>query len=209
MLCDHLNALWFHLSQPWMLLVGRATYPLFAYAVACALLRADAARAARYIVRLLVLAALVQPVYQLCADWPTANVIFTLAAGAAFAAVAERARPWHMYLLFAAGALSMFFLPNRLEFGLAGALLPAAILLALRGEKFSGLFLLLLLFALNPLRHLVGLPLLGLAAAGLPLLVLGIARDLPQDGRWLPKYALHVFYPGHIFLLWLTARLFF
>jgi hypothetical protein len=112
-----------------------------------------------------------------------------------------------------------------MEFGLAGAALPAAILLALQGRVFAWPFLLALLAAINAagwgqaafnppqgmsLQAL--LPVWGMMAAFAivpPLAMLFMARDLPQDGRWLPKYALHVFYPLHMIVLWALGLLFF
>jgi hypothetical protein len=39
--------------------------------------------------------------------------------------------------------------------------------------------------------------------------VVDMAQRLPQAGRFLPKYALHVFYPAHLALLKLLGMAFF
>jgi hypothetical protein len=104
-------------------------------------------------------------------------------------------------------------LPAPFEFGLVGVMLPSAIVLALRGQKSVYPFLLALLFFINagdmlePLRHGVNLNvwlamfLIGVASTVLPLLVLDAAKNFKQDGRLLPKYALHIFYPAHLVIL--------
>jgi hypothetical protein len=220
MVIDHMNEIWFGAELFTMYLLGRAAFPLFCYAVAAAVMKKDRRGAGIYAARLLILGALVQPFYQPALGAATGNVIFTLAAGAAFAAFTSRARPWQIYTLYAAAALSML-LPLAVEFGLAGIMLPSAIVLALRGQKGVYPFLILLLFSINAGGLLEVLQkgisrdawmaclVIGLASALLPWLVLSIARDLKQSGRYLSKYSLHVFYPGHLVLLKALGLVFF
>ncbi|MCE9506964.1 MAG: conjugal transfer protein TraX [Alphaproteobacteria bacterium] len=212
MVIDHMNAIWFGEAFFPLHLLGRASFPLFCYAVAAAVMKKDAGGAGRYAAKLLVLGALVQPFYQLALGLETGNVVFTLAAGAALAAFSSRVRPWQIYALYIVAALSML-LPTALEFGLAGIMLPSAIVLALRGQRSVYPFLILLLFSANmgglleTLRQGMGgnvwiaYSAVGLASTLLPWLVLSIAKDLKPSGRYLPKYALHVFYPAHLLLL--------
>jgi hypothetical protein len=220
MVIDHMNAIWFGAAFFPVYLLGRAAFPLFCYAVAVAVMKKDPGGAARYAAKLLVLGALVQPFYQLALGAETGNVVFTLAAGAAIAAFSSRARSWQIYALYVVAALSML-LPIAVEFGLAGIMLPSAIVLALRGQRSVYPFLILLLFSINTggmletLRQGMGGNVwiaylaVGLAGTLLPWLVLSIARDLKQSGRYLSKYSLHVFYPAHLLLLKALGAVFF
>jgi hypothetical protein len=225
MVIDHMNAIWFDDSSAVMEFIGRGTFPLFCYAMAMALLkikegplpleeRKKAVR--RYLKRLFIFALVTQPFYFYALGGDTVNVIFTLALGVVFAALSFRVRPWHMYLLYAAAMLSMLWvLP--IEFGLTGVMLPSAIVLAMRGEKGARPFLFLLLMMINAGGLLEGLhlhgglviwsfvALNGLFSAFLPWAVLNVARKLAQRGRFLPKYALYIFYPAHMTLLKLLA----
>lgn len=220
MVIDHINLLWFDHAVLPMFLIGRGTFPLFCYAVAVAVMKAGPAGPRRYAGRLLLAAVVAQPFYYFSVGGGMANVIFTLAAGSLLAGLSGRLRPWQMYAIYSIALASMMWkLP--LEFGLAGVALPSALLLALRGQKSVYPFLLLLLFFVNMggfLEALIQGPVLsfaatfiivGLAAAFLPLMVLDAARYMKQAGRLLPKYALHVFYPGHLVLLKITGLFFF
>ena len=148
------------------------------------------------------------------------NVIFTLVAGVVFAALSYRAKLWQMYALYVLALVSMLWvLP--VEFGLAGMMLPSAIVLVQRGHKSAWPFLILLVFFINAGGMLVGIrahagaeawtfvALNGLFSSILPWLVVDMARRLPQKGRFLPKYALHVFYPAHLVILKLLGMVFF
>ncbi len=218
MVVDHVAAMWLHRAWPALDAIGRVSFPLFAFAAAVAAVRApDAEARSRGVGRLLLLAVAVEPVARACRpDLPQANVLFTLAVGTALAAVWPSFGPVPRGLLALAAAASTAF-PPTLEFGLAGALLPAALAGVLRGDRGSAPLLAILVPCLN-LGHLwwvatAGPP--GLAGevalrglrdaavvASAPLLVLhACARAFPGEGRLLPKYFLHVFYPAHLVLL--------
>ncbi len=229
MVIDHINAIWLHHGEMLMGLVGRGTFPLFCYAVAAAVLKVKNSSlppeerkksVRRYLIRLLVLALAAQPFYFFALGGNTVNVIFTLALGIVFAALSFRARLWQMYALYTAALFSMLWtLP--LEFGLAGVMLPSAIVLVQRGYRSAWPFLILLLLFINAGGALEGLeahvsPLVwayvalnGLFSSVLPWLVLDTANRLQQRGRFLPKYALHVFYPAHLAILKLLGLAFF
>jgi len=231
MVIDHTNEICLQHSRLLMEIAGRGTFPLFCYAVAMAILKIrqrDVPLAERkmkmrqYLMRLFVGALIAQPFYYFAfsgdaAGNDTVNVIFTLALGAVFAVVSFRAQLWQMYALYIAAAISMlWFVP--LEFGLAGVMVPSALVLAMRGNKSAYPFLILLLVMMNAAGILPAIQshhasidswvvagLNGLASIILPWLVLDLARALPQTGRWLPKYALYVFYPAHLVILKLIA----
>jgi hypothetical protein len=216
MIVDHVNTLWLHQSVLPMALIGRGTFPLFCYAIAAGVLRTKD-NAKKYMMRLIVLAVISQPFYYFAFGGETLNVIFTLAFGAFFAVLALRVAAWQMYMLYVAALVSMLWvLP--LQFGLAGVMLPSAIILVHRGQKNAWPFLILLLLFINAGGLLEGvhnaaawtmMALNGLASIALPWLVLDAARYMKQTGRFLPKYALHVFYPGHLAALKLLGMAFF
>jgi len=229
MVNDHINAIWLHHSHMVMLLLGRTTFPLFCYAVAVAVWKIDkaaptpearAAKVKRYFSRMMVLALLTQLVYPFSiGDYETVNVIFTLALGALFAEQALRLRPAVMYALFLASVIAMLWV-QPLEFGLAGVMAPAAMLMAMRGDKKALCFTILLLLFVNAGGILEGFTrqipaaawavyaLTGVFSVVMPWFVLEMAAQLRGEGRFLPKYALHVFYPGHMLALRLLGMAF-
>jgi hypothetical protein len=137
------------------------------------------------------------------------DVLFTLAVGAVlFTAL----RPQHLvvqHLVFLAGIAtifsSLFRVREGLDFGLAGMLLPAALGLALEGRRSHVLWLALLLFALNwyPVDNPWKLQPIQVAcfAGAVSILVALTALALKNRARFLPRYALHIFYPGHLLVL--------
>ncbi|MFH1159127.1 MAG: TraX family protein [Pseudomonadota bacterium] len=220
MIVDHVNALWFDHKIFWMLLAGRGTFPLFCYAVAVAVLKTEGRFPARYVTRMFLFAVAAEPFYYFAFGTPDGNVIFTLAAGALAAAFVRRVRLWQMYALYIGAAASML-LPFPVEFGLAGIMLPSAIVLALRGERSVLPFLILLLFSVNMGDFLNEIQkgispaawraffVIGVACVVLPAMALELAGNLRQTGRLLSKYALYVFYPAHLFLLKIIGLAFF
>jgi hypothetical protein len=220
MVVDHVGAIWLHRRWPVMDAVGRVSFPLFAYAAAVAADRAGVG-GARSVARLLLLAITVEPLLRLARpDLHAVNVLFTLALGmalgGAWSSLDARARA-----LGVAGALGAAVFPQSVEFGLAGVLLPAALVAALRGERGAFLVAAALLPFLNvpPLRWafteaparvqhelLVRVARDAVVVAVVPLAVVHACARLPGDGRLLPRYFLHVFYPAHLLFLWATKQ---
>lgn len=221
MVIDHANAIWLHHSAMLMELMGRGAFPLFAYAVAMAVSKSETGpdkqkKLQKYLTRLLILALVSQPVYYFALGSTTANVLFTLAGGAVMAALSYRLPLWQTYILYVIALVSMLWvLP--LEFGLAGIMLPSAIILAQRGCRGAYPFLFLLMVFMNAGGVLQGVqehvtPLVwGLEALNgffsiiLLWLALDVARSLSQKKRFMTKYALYVFYPAHLLILKLLA----
>lgn len=225
MVIDHINHYWFKGEIFEMLLLGRAVFPLFCYAVVMAMLRAPQ-KTGQYLYSLLFLGLLSEPLIQLARPDSPLNVIFTLALGVFVADIARRAKDWQLILGFAVAAVLTVAIKMPLEFSLAGVALPAAMMLVMQGKSRFIPPLLLLLFTMNigganeAMREKPGLDmlspdmiftalLLGFCATALPYILLLAARDLPQTGRWLSKYSLHVFYPVHQLLLWSLGLHFF
>lgn len=226
MVIDHANKLWFGEDYLGMFLVGRGTFPLFCYALAVAMLRKGPEKGPRYGVltygtRLMLFALLSSPITYLAWGVDLANVLFTLAFGAALAGFSWRMKDWQFYLCCITALAACVFHPI-VEYGLCGILLPAAMMMEMRGKTRVRPFLFLLIFMMNingytsgmipmegTLVHLVIFATLSAAGAILiPLFVLDHARKLKQTGRYLPKYALHFFYPLHLIVLILIGKAF-
>ncbi len=222
MVIDHINTTLLSGARPEMFLLGRAVFPLFCYAIAVGLLKAGPAQGPsygfkRYAPRLLLFALLTEPIAQLSRDiGPTGNVLFTLGLGAALAGLSYRLKDWHIALGCLLSVGLMYF-PSPFEFSAAGVMLPTAFLLTLRRHGLGLPCLILLLCAVNMggfqelLRDdsapaMAFAALVALAAIVPPVFIIRMAAALPQDGRYLPKYFLHVFYPLHLLLIGLYGR---
>jgi hypothetical protein len=160
---------------------------------------------------LLLFAIPTQPIY--AAAFPyggnEASVLFTLAAGATLAAALAASGDLVRHGILAAGALAVFLWPSRalsgVDFGLGGILLPAGLTLALLApRRFAG-WAVVLLLGLN--AHTwrpagegpVEKALSDAIVAGLGFIaVVALAWTVRGRPRVLPRYALHLFYPGHL-----------
>jgi hypothetical protein len=208
MVVDHANTVLFEGAYPWMWRLGRIAYPLFAFALAVQVLRrADRGSA---VATLLLAAVAAQPFYAAAFAYGTreANILFTLAAGSVLAQALLRAcDPWRHGVL-AAGFGATLLLPGwtltGVDFGLGGVMLPAALALALARPRSFLPWLPVALFALNWATwkppgetRLLGAGLDALAALAGGAVVVALCGRL-AGRRFLPRYALHGFYPGHL-----------
>ena len=220
MIIDHANYIWFDHKSFLIMIAGRGAFPLFCYAVAVAVLKAEGHIPARYVKRMFIFAVLAEPFHYFAIGNLEGNVIFTLAFGALVAALVHRIKLWQMYMLYI-GAAAFILMPFPIEFGLAGIMLPSAILLALRGERSVLPFLILLLFFVNMWSFINDIHsgispavwltffMMGIACIALPMMALKLGNDVQQTGRLLSKYSLYVFYPAHLFLLKIIELVFF
>lgn len=191
-------------------LIGRAAMPLFCYAVAAAIIRGAGKPMGNYLVWLLVFGVATQPFFAYALGNDHANVLFTLAAGAAIAANIHRISWPLRHAVFLFGLLDVAF-KSAWDFGVTGALLPAVFVLMIRGEKQVWPWVFALLFALNYATEDMsldafaqkwpGYAVLLFFAGVLPWFVVRICRDLPERGRLMPRFFLYYFYPGHLLLL--------
>lgn len=217
MAIDHINYCLLHHQSLEMMLIGRGAFPLFCYALAVAVWRIDPERAPTYALhsygrRMMIFAVLAEPVSYFVRNTGEVNILFTLALGGIFAGVSSKLKDWQLYG-FLLLAIALHFTPHFVEGGTAGIALPAAILAVMQKRKGATVFLLMLLFTVNVdagvfvnsthiISALFAVVLLGICATLLPLATLKVAEFFPADGRCLHKYALHIFYPGHLLILW-------
>ncbi|TXN61968.1 TraX family protein [Methylobacterium sp. WL6] len=212
MVSDHVDTILLdgHAVALWRL--GRIAFPLFCVVSVLHILRG--ADPGRYGLALLALAVPTQAIYAAAFPFGTTegSILFTLAAGIAFATTLERGRPPLRHAALALGLAVVFLAPalakTAVDFGLAGILLPAAILLALREPRAYGAWLVAAIVGLNwhgwhPRGEAASLSALADAATigvGVPLVLLAALR-LRGRPRFLPPYALQAFYPGHLAVL--------
>ncbi len=201
MACDHANKIDFNDMVPWLTIVGRLAFPLFAFILAVNLRRHSHDRK-RYFTRLILWGMIAQPVYHWASGRNDLNILFTLAIGLQLVLAVEElgatpltGRPgaWARLAVTLAASLAA-------DYQLLGPLL----ILVLHGWldnprlELSALSL-LLLGALNlDLRFI--LP----ALAAIPLaLAFALWRPpVPRAGGWL----FYMLYPGHLALLRFLAQ---
>jgi TraX protein len=206
MVVDHVNVIFLeHEANIWWKL-GRIAFPLFCFAVACNLQRGT--RVPEYVGMLLLLGAVSQPIYATALGGDDGNILFTLAVGATILAALRTRSLLLQHAVLAIGVAAIFSpwirARSGLDFGLAGMLFPAAVFMVIEGRRSHVVWLALLLVALNwhhpgPLQFHPWSAALYAGFGSIVVILLAIAfRHRP---RFLPRYALHVFYPGHLLVL--------
>lgn len=220
MVVDHVNIILLDESQPWMFYIGRGAYPLFAFAMAISLNRDKPLDG--YLKRLVAFALLSQPVFVLAFEEYSLNILFTLALGAVVARWYVEQVPWRRYGLLCLAAVYSFLFEDAIDFDLIGMMVPAVLLGVLREERFAWLWAGFTLLALNldmpELFALEGGRIVPMELEAETLLIVAgtvlvpwvsyeLCRRVPGN-RFLPRYALYWFYPGHllVFALWRLAR---
>jgi hypothetical protein len=207
MVLDHVDTILLDYAQMPLWYVGRVAYPLFCIAIVANLQRGT--RLAGYTSTLLLFALVTQPIYGAAFHSADASPLATL--GLAVVAVgalrARSAAVQHGALALGVAAILVPWLNARsgVDFGLAGVLFPVALLLVLDGRHSHGVWLAALLLLLNwhrPESVISRQTVLAAAcAAAGTLAVVALAATLKGRPRFLPRYALHVFYPGHLAIL--------
>lgn len=211
MLVDHLRHVW----PQWYLVYipGRLAFPFFCLAIAANLARSvvvpHQSLPWRYLGLLLAFAALAEWPYRLLVQVPESlNVLPTLALGVLIASGVQHPYGHRRWLAVGAGLLALVG-HSWLMFGLAGVLLPAAFLLALKHPHPSWVWPVSLCLAANywppfyidarhgdPFAWTVILTCALAPVLGLWLLRQRLALPIPPVRRWA-----YLFYPGHFLLL--------
>jgi len=206
MVGDHVNVVLLNRGVQPLWQFGRIAFPLFAFALACHLLRGT--RPAGYVEKLILWGVLSQPIYTLVTGWVEGNTLFTLAVAATIiTALRQQSRLLQHAVFFVAAALIFSgVVPVRsgVDYGLAGVLFPAALFLVLNGSRSHIVWLVLLLVGLNwhypnP-WELLPVKTASLAAGG-AVATVAIALALRNRRRFLPRYAFYIFYPAHLLIL--------
>jgi len=206
MVVDHANVIFLaHEANIWWKL-GRTVLPLFCFALACNLRRGT--RVPEYVGMLLLLGAVSQPVYAKALGADDGNILFTLAVGATILAALRTRSLLLQHAVLAIGVVAIFSpwirARSGLDFGLAGMLFPAAVFLVMDGRWSHVVWVAPLLVGLNwyqpnPMQFAPLSAALFAGIGGIAVVLLAVAfRHRP---RFLPRYALHVFYPGHLLAL--------
>lgn len=212
MIGDHVDTVLLDGHAPVLWWLGRIAFPLFALVTAVHLARGHTI--GPYAAGLLLVGVPTQPIYAAAFPFGTteANILFTLAGGGVLGAWLVRTDGPQRHVALAAGLAVVLLLPNLaktgVDFGLAGLLVPGALLLALRGMQGGMPWLVATVCALNAIgwhpRGTAPAADAAICAAAIllggPLIVLGALR-LEGRPRFLPRYALQAFYPAHLALL--------
>ena len=210
MLVDHVNLLLFQGEPQGFVL----SFPCFCMAVALNLFRG--VELPRYLGTIVILAIASQPIFVFAFNIFVGNVLFTLALGAVIAHALPRWPVIAQHVLLASVVLVAFAAPsfagNGLDFGIMGACLPAALLLVVKGQRWHLAWAILLSLAVSwsverPTNSLL-VPLIdgSVGFAALAVVFLLVAPRFIDRPRFLPKYALHVFYPCHLLVLGVANR---
>jgi hypothetical protein len=205
MVVDHTNTSLFgdRLAYGWY--IGRAALPLFMLAIAIHLARDT--RPYPYIERLIILAVASQVFYTAAIPGGEPDAVFTLAAGSTVAVALAPRTLWLQHGVFVAGMI-VVFLPALhphagLDYGIAGTLFPAVLLLATTAPQSHLLWLLPYAFALNYFYDAQFeddvIAFLVITAGGGAIVLLSLLCRGRE--RFLPRYAFYAFYPGHLLLL--------
>lgn len=215
MVLDHLRYIWPEVNG--LFVPGRIAYPFFCLAIAANVARSRVGELftsenARYLGWLLLFAALSEVPYRLYFYGSSSlNVLPTLALGLAIAwGVHHQTRSAGALAL--AAALLAYVLDGPLMYGLIGALVPAALLMAIKQPGVLCLLPAALCVLMNSRSHLWS----GVASYQVyPILLLGTAFAAPLFGLWLLRQTTrfkvwpvrrwgYFFYPGHLAILQLA-----
>lgn len=215
MAVGHFNQIVLDDADPWIFYLGFGVFPMFAFVMACHLYRQGPLE--NYLRRLVVFALLSQPIFVLATYDVQLNILFTLALAAVVAPWMVDQAPWRRHALFAL-SLSAVFIEDAVDYDLLGIVLPAAFLSAMRGQRFATLWILVIMMSLNlDVGDIVNLESDGIILNDISMdlvltfsgtivftwVVYALCRRLSGD-RYLPRYALYWFYPGHLlpFAIW-------
>ena len=205
MVVDHANKILFGFASVTCWYIGRAALPLFIFVIIANLMRGAAPLP--YLQRLIVLAVVSQPAYAIAFATNDPNTVFTLAVGTAIATLLSMQARWVQHAAFAAG-LAVAFTPalrplSGLDFGIAGILFPAVLLLAIEAPKSHAIWVLLFAFALNDRPHadIKDEAVAFLVTTFGCAIVIAAALWFRGRPRFMPGYAFYAFYPVHLLLL--------
>lgn len=189
MVVDHIGILFFP-STIFFRLIGRVSFPIFAYYISQGYLRTSSVK--RYILRLLLLAIISQPIYYLSFSCNNLNTIFTLLIGLLFIYCFDNQLYWISASLF----ISSFFI--KLDYGSFGILI-IFFMYYFKGSKKSFLYILIA----DLIYCFAGRYNFFVFFNAISYVVLQI--QIPEVR--LNKYISYIFYPLHLSILLLIKYL--
>ncbi len=210
MTCGHASVAIFDAGYSPFWRISRVAFPLFCFVLSCHLVRGKPL--SPYLYNLILLAVISQPVYAFVLQDQPANILFTLAAGACVADKLRRQNPTVQHVAMALAVIFSFASPTiakmGVDYGIDGIFLPAAILLVLEGRRDHLPWLLAITLGLNwNGEHVDGEAWLrnalidAVCACVGSVVILSAAVLFKNRARFLPRYALHIYYPAHLVVL--------
>jgi phosphotransferase system glucose/maltose/N-acetylglucosamine-specific IIC component len=217
MLLDHLRHLW--PEAHWLFIIGRLAFPLFCIGIAANVARSKSGALfsdgnTRYLGWMVAFALISELPYRLLSsDSSTLNVMPSLLLGLLIAwGVHHRDRDG--FCLALAGACTAVLMQERLMYGIFGALLPAALLLAIQRPGITWLLPAALCMLANSRNRWYAewdlqpkTLLILLTAFAAPLLGLWLLRRASYFKIWPVTRWGYWFYPGHLAALHLLRTL--
>ncbi len=194
MLIDHVGFIFFPYDLTWRL-IGRLAFPIFAFGIAEGYTYTRDWR--KYLLRLLILAIISQPIFLLTFKSSDLNVVFTLAGGLLLIHCYESLKPWFLkYLSIILVLVSAWYF--NFEYGALGVLL-ILVFYIFRKKPFLFIIIGSLIFVVYSImnQHLIYL---GSIAA------LFLIQSIPRKRLKLGRYFFYIFYPGHLLVLYLLSR---
>ena len=222
MLIDHIGCFQPFEGWEYMRMIGRVAYPLYAFMLVQGFIHTRSRW--KYLVRILLLALLTQPIYTYCFNgtwwkWDSLNILFTLAAGICGMWLIElgkqiaqtRKRAWWLAcfaLCAAVGCIACQATPLGMDYGWEGVLLM--LLLFITVEYKWACIPIVTLFALRkPLQtgawdEPVYQRAMFSVVAIIPMLLYNGKPGPKPQSKWaaaLLKYGFYLFYPLHLLIL--------
>ena len=205
MVTDHIGKAFFPSVAVWQI-IGRIAFPIFAYCLVVGCLHTHNIK--KYLLRLLIFAVIAQPVYVLnfygsIELFYNLNILFTLFFGAfAVYGLMDIRRRWWMLLPCIAACLFL-----HIEYGTYGIILIVAFYVFRESRWFTAIVCTLLLaqpFFQAPFIMVRGVALgvQGFAVFAMPFICLRTDVKLKMN-----KYFFYAFYPAHILVIYIIARI--
>src|SRR6476646_2510350 len=173
--------------------VGRLSFPLFAWLLTQG--EQHTRNIERYLLRLVLLGIVSQPLYMVALSGTAFNILFTLALGVAMLRLG-RHFPEQRYWIWAASMIAAELL--KFEYGAYGIAIIGLLSQFRSSDRWWGIWLGLHLFLAIDSS---GFGLFQLPAAVTPLLLLIANQQKGPTMRWF-----YTFYPAHLLLIWAVAR---
>lgn len=194
MLIDHVGFIFFPYDLTWRL-IGRLAFPIFAFGIAEGYTYTRDWR--KYLLRLLILAIISQPIFLLTFKSSDLNVVFTLAGGLLLIHCYESLKSWFLKYLSIILVLVSAWCFN-FEYGALGVLL-ILVFYIFRKKPFFFIIIGSLIFVVYSImnQHLIYL---GSIAA------LFLIQSISQKKLKLGRYFFYIFYPGHLLVLYLLSQ---